>query len=342
VPRNGNDHWGNKEVMDGAESTTAAQSGAAEGGVTIVVQTRVRPESAEAFAAWQEEISATVAGFHGFMKQTVMPPSPPAQVDWVILQQFASTAAAVAWLNSEQRLKRVQDAAPMLVGRDDINIISDRATGVLPSPASAVISTRIKPGQESAYRAWEHRIAAAQAKAPGFQGYRFEPPIPGVQDQWLAILRFDTDANLQAWLDSPERHSLLREATPFAEDSHARTVRTGFDQWFPAPAAGAQPPAAWKQNMLVLLLLYPVVFLFNVFVNTPLLTGRAGLPFAVALFIGNVASVLLLAYLVPWIGNRFSWWLHPVGANDRRIDLAGTTLLVVLYLLMVLAFWRLF
>jgi uncharacterized protein len=328
--------------MDGADGAAAGPSAAAKGGVTIVTQTRVRPESADAFAVWQEGISAVVAGFPGFIKETVMPPSPPVQVDWVILQRFASTATAVAWLNSEQRLKRVEDAASMLVGRDDINIIGDDAAGVLPSPVSAVISTSIKPGQESAYRAWEQRIAVAQSKAPGFQGYRFEPPIPGVQDRWLAILRFDTEANLQAWLDSPERHKLLREAIPLAEDSHTRTVRTGFDQWFTVPAVGAPRPAAWKQDMLVLLMLYPVVFLFNVFVQTPLLIHRAAMPFAVALFIGNVVSVLLLNYLVPWTSNRFSWWLQPVGANVRRIDLAGITLLVALYGLMVVAFWRLF
>ena len=68
--------------------------------------------------------------------------------------------------------------------------------------------------------------------------------------------------------------------------------------------------------MLVLLMLYPVVFLFGVFVQTPLLTGRAALPFAVALFIGNVASVLLLNYLVPWTGNRFTWWL-PLSVNPE-------------------------
>jgi len=322
--------------MDGAST------GQAKGPVTIVTQTRVRPESADAFAHWQEETSAIVATFPGFIKQTVMPPSPPAQVDWVILQRFASTEAAVAWLNSEQRLKRVATVAPMLVGGDDINIVHDGGSGVLPSPASAVISTHIKPGQERAYRAWEQRIAAAQSKAPGFQGYRFEPPVPGVQDHWLAILRFDTEANLQAWLNSPERQKLLQEATPFTEEFHARIVRTGFDQWFPVPTAGASPPAVWKQNMLVLLMLYPVVFLFGVFVQTPLLTGRAALPFAVALFIGNVASVLLLNYLVPWTGNRFTWWLQPAGPNRRRIEVAGALLVVALYGLMVLAFWRLF
>src|SRR5882672_12005341 len=112
---------------------------AAEGAVTIVTQTRVRPESADAFARWQDDTSHAVAAFPGFIKQTVMPPSPPAQVDWVILQRFANSAAAVAWLHSEQRLKRIEGAAPMLLGRDDIHIVNDGGTGVLPSPVSAVI-----------------------------------------------------------------------------------------------------------------------------------------------------------------------------------------------------------
>jgi uncharacterized protein len=314
----------------------------AEGTVTVVTQTRVRPENDDAFARWQEETSVVVATSPGFIKQTVMPPSPPAQVDWVILQRFASTEAAVAWLRSDERLQRMQGAGPMLVGRDDIHIVNDGGSGVLPSPVSAVISTRIKPGQESPYRAWEQRIAAAQSKAPGFQGYRFEPPVPGVQEDWLAIVRFDTEANLQAWLDSPERQKLLREASAFTEEFHARIARTGFDQWFRIAAAGAAAPAAWKQNMLVLMLLYPVVFLFGAFVQTPFLGARAGLPFAIALFIGNVASVLLLNYLVPWTSTRFTWWLQPAGSNARRIELAGTALLVALYGLMMLAFWRLF
>jgi antibiotic biosynthesis monooxygenase (ABM) superfamily enzyme len=307
--------------------------------VTIVTQTRVRPESADAFACWQDESSKVVAAFPGFIKQTVIPPSPPAQVDWVILQRFASDEAAIAWLNSEQRSQRVESVATMLVGSDDVHLVKDDKAGVLPAPISAVISTRIKRGQELAYRAWEQRIAVAQSKAPGFQGYRFEPPVPGVQDDWLAILRFDTEADLQAWLNSPERQKLLREANAFTEEFHTRIARTGFDQWFSTAASAAHPPAAWKQNMLVLLMLYPVVFLFGALVQSPYLIRRAGLPFAIALFIGNVASVLLLHYLVPWSSDRFSWWLHPTGTNLRRIDAIGTLVVVVLYCLMVLALW---
>ena len=327
--------------MSTAARTANSASPAEKGAVTIVTQTRVRPECTDAFARWQEATSGIIDKFPGFIDQKVMPPSPPAQDDWVIVQRFTASETALAWLRSEQRLKRVEDAASMLVGRDDVHIVDDANSGVLPAPVSAVISTRIKPGQEDAYRAWERRIAAAQSRAPGFQGYRFEPPVPGVQDDWLAIVRFDSEANLQAWLDCPERRKLLEEADAFTEEFHARIARTGFDQWFSTAADGRAAIPGWKQNMLVVLMLYPVVFLFGAFVADPLLLGRLRLPFAIALFIGNVVSVVLLSYLVPWIGDRLSWWLQPVGRSQWRIEISGTLLLIALYALMMLAFWRL-
>ena len=310
----------------------------ATGSVTVVTQTRVRAESAEAFARWQEETGATIASFPGFLRQSVIPPAPPVQVDWVILQQFSSTDCATAWLNSTERLKRIAQASPMLVGRDDVHIVSDQRAGLLPSPVSAVISTCVKPGQEAAYRAWEQRIAAAQTKARGFQGYRFEPPVPGVQQDWLAILSFDTEANLQAWLDSSERQKLLRDAEHFTQEFHTRIARTGFEQWFSLPSSVRPPPPAWQQNLLVLLLLYPIVFLFGLLVQTPLLVHRAGLSFATALFIGNVVSVLSLSYLVPWTSEVFSWWLQPAHSNSLRRQLAGTGVLIALYATMIVAF----
>jgi antibiotic biosynthesis monooxygenase (ABM) superfamily enzyme len=327
--------------MNGPVNAASAISAATTGAVTIVTQTRVRPESATAFTEWQDVIGGVVAAFPGFLHQTVIPPSPPAQVDWVILQRFTSSEAAIAWLHSEARRKQIDGIEPMLVGRDDIHIVRDGEDGVLPSAVSAVISTRIRPGQEMAYRAWERRVAAAQTQAPGFQGYRLEPPVAGVQDDWLAIVRFDSEENLQAWLDSPERQALLGEATGFVAEFHARIARTGFDQWFPVTAPGQPAVPVWKQNMLVLLMLYPVVFLFGLGIQTPLLTGRAGLPFAVALFIGNVVSVILLNYLVPWTSTRFAWWLRPASPSSRWIHILGIMAVLALYTLMLVAFTRL-
>ncbi|MCI3952020.1 MAG: antibiotic biosynthesis monooxygenase, partial [Burkholderiales bacterium] len=90
-------------------------NGKSGSGVTIVTQTRVRPGDEAAFAQWQKGTSETIARFPGFVEQTVMPPSPPAQVDWVILQRFATARGATAWLNSKERRDRLAGAQPMLI-----------------------------------------------------------------------------------------------------------------------------------------------------------------------------------------------------------------------------------
>jgi len=317
------------------------QALASDAAVTLVTQTRVREGMTEEFGRWQSAISAAAAEFPGFITQSVLPPNPPLQVDWVIQQRFANVEAASAWLRSERRARLLDAGQPMLAGPDDVHLVRDTAAGARPAPVSAVISSRIRPGQEAAFRAWEQRIATAQAQSPGFQGYRFEPPIPGVQDDWLAILRFDTEDNLQSWLESPERKKLLKEAAPFLEEFHARVVRTGFEQWFPAGDDRVTAPAAWKQNMIVLLLLYPVVFLFGLLVQTPLLMGRAGLPFWLALFIGNAASVLLLNWLVPWTSRGFGWWLAPPRDAGGRINVVGAMLIMAFYAASLLVFSKL-
>ena len=305
--------------------------------VTIVTQTRVREGMAEPFARWQSTISASVAESPGFITQSVLPPNPPLQPDWVIQQRFESVEAASAWLRSERRAALLDEAQPMLVGPDDVHVVRDADSGARNAPVSVVIASRVRPGQEAAFRAWERRISAAQAKSPGFQGYRVEPPIVGVQEDWLAILRFDSERNLQVWLDSPARKKLLEEAAPFLEEFHTRVVHTGFEQWFIAADSDSMP-SAWKQNMLVLLLLYPVVFLFGAFVQTPLLMGKAALPFWLALFIGNIVSVLLLSWLVPWVSRRFTWWLKPGTESAGVTNIAGAALILLFYAACLLVF----
>jgi antibiotic biosynthesis monooxygenase (ABM) superfamily enzyme len=306
------------------------------GGVTVVVQTRVFAGRDGDFAKLLEHTVAVASEFPGFIEQTVMPPSPPEQIDWIILQRFASLDSATTWLNSNEHLDVVERSLPMLVGQNDLHILTDESNGVLPSPVSATIATKLKPGLESQYRAWEQKVMAVQSKAKGFQGFKFQPPIPGVQDSWLTIIRFDSEDNLHAWLNSPDRHALLKEAEPFTEEFHERIVRTGFDQWFKVPQ-GAPKPAVWKMNMLVLMVIYPLVFLFGALVQTPLMTSR-GVPYWFALFVGQIFSVLVLNWLVARAARRFGWWLSPQSPPVARVDLIGACVVVGSYAVCLTAF----
>jgi antibiotic biosynthesis monooxygenase (ABM) superfamily enzyme len=119
----------------------------------------------------------------------------------------------------------------------------------------------------------------------------------------------------------------------------ARIVRTGFDQWFSQGAnAGAASPPGWKQNMLVLLQLYPVVFLFGLLVQGPVLTNMLHMPFWLSLFVSNVASVILLSWLVPWTVARFGWWLRPAAQDAAPDDRLGAGLIAALYAVAMLVF----
>ena len=161
--------------------------------------------------------------------------------------------------------------------------------------------------------------------------------MPGVQEDCVAILRFDNEPNMNAWLASDERRRLIEESAPLVEEFHARMVQSGFEQWFRESATAGAPLSVWKMDMIVLLTLYPVVFLWSQYVAFPYLGQMS---FAVSLFLGNIFSVGLTGFLVPWVANRMGWWLAPTGPRVIAAHLLGVGLMMAAYALIVLVFSR--
>jgi hypothetical protein len=97
-------------------------------------------------------------------------------------------------------------------------------------------------------------------------------------------------------------------------------------------------------DAVVLLLLYPIVFLWGVYVGTPLLDHALHLPFAVNLFIGNIFSVGLTGFLVPWTANGpLAWWLRPKTPKQATgVHLLGAAIICAIYAGCVWAFWQFF
>jgi hypothetical protein len=277
---------------------------------------------------WQREMSQAVAGFAGFIDQATIPPNPPSQTQWVILQWFQDTKGAIGWLNSPQRSLHLTSTIQNQIDIDEIHIVPSESTKPQPG-VSAFITTRVKPGAEAAYRAWQQKIAAAHANAKGFRGYRFEPPISAETKDWLIILRFDTSEDLQAWMASPARLKLLDEAAPLTDETRVRVTRSAFDEWFQLDR-GLEEHPAWKMSMLVLLVIYPLVFIFDQAVAGPIF-ARHGMPTWLSMFIGNVFCVSMVSQLIPWVGRRFQWWLEPPHNRERVVTLRGVAILLMIY-----------
>jgi len=98
----------------------------------------------------------------------------------------------------------------------------------------------------------------------------------------------------------------------------------------------------FKCNLLVLLALYPIVYLWGYFISGPLIDAR-GVPFWLSLFIGNIVSTQLLGWWVmPMTFKRFKWWLDPQAPISQHIfgyALIGTFYIVAMVGYALLLHW---
>jgi uncharacterized protein len=302
---------------------------------TAVTAVQVRRGEEGAFTGWLIELNRTISTFPGYVSAVVVPPVPPLQSDWVMVQRFQTIEQLRAWLDSDERRSLLDKSASLLADEGTTNVIQGSNSELSPHDmVTEIITVSVKPGMEEAYRDWVERIRQVEARFPGYQGLQLQPPIPELQDDWVSLLRFDTSEHLNAWLESDARRDALREVEPFI-DKREQQVATSFAGWFTFGDAPGQVPPNWKQSMIVLLTLFPVVMLELLYLN-PLLQS---LNMAVATFIGNLLSVAATGFvLIPLALRVFEWWLLPTPRNPRWATAAGTALIVGLYALFVAVF----
>jgi uncharacterized protein len=80
----------------------------------------------------------------------------------------------------------------------------------LQSP-TIIVSRRVAPGKEREFERWNARIREAAKRFPGHLGSEAQPPDEAHPDEWMIVYRFATPAQLDAWMESPERKALLEE-----------------------------------------------------------------------------------------------------------------------------------
>src|SRR5918995_6479533 len=292
---------------------------------TALTTVQVRQGEEGAFAGWLTELNKTIVTFPGYVSAVVIPPAPPAQSDWVMVQRFQTLEQLGAWLDSDERRSLLDKSASLLVGEGTTNVIEGTSSERSPQDmVTEIITVSVKPGMEEAYQAWEERIQKVEAQFPGYQGLQLQTPIPGLQDHWVSMLRFDTAEHLNAWLESDAPRVALEEIEPFIE-RREQQVASAFSGWFTFADAPGQVPPSWKQGMIVLLVLFPVVMLEIPYLN-PLLSS---LNLAVANFISNALSVAVLTFGLTSLANRaFKWWLL-LGLNDSpKVEAAGIALVI--------------
>ncbi|HTA53304.1 MAG TPA: antibiotic biosynthesis monooxygenase [Candidatus Acidoferrales bacterium] len=307
------------------------------GNANLVLCARVRPDKESEFAHWHVRWQTAVLAAPGALSFEYRPPAPPDQEEAIALATFDSTDSLRRWRHGDECRALIAQAVPLVEGGIVMQLAGQAAAGYIPQhSATELIVTQIKPGMEQAYRAFAERIQKAQEAFPGYVGSFVQPPHqkePG----WTTVIRFDTEENLENWLNSPRRAALIEESEDLTQGFAAQRVDTSFPGWVPTDPATGKPPSIWKTACLVLLTLFPVVVLELKFLTPHLRTLNP----ALGTFVGNAISVALTTWpLMPLAVRAFHRWLFPEN-QPRWLVLTSPIVLLCCYALEIALLWRL-
>lgn len=300
---------------------------------TVVIAQRVKQGREGDVRHWQEDVNRAVAEFAGYLGNDVAPSAD--DDEWTVVYRFDSKPHLESWLTSKQRSELIGRGAGLFDGPASQNVLVGEDESDL---VTVVVSHPVNPSDEDAFLAWHERVADAERGFAGFRGAELFPPVTGIQEEWTALYRFDSDEHLDAWLESAERQRLLEEGKRFKNFSLKR-ISAPFGSWF-APAGGeggGEAPAQWKTALSVLVGLYPTVVLLSLAITE--LWKKAEL--WESLLIGNILSVALLTWVVmPIVTRALRFWLEPEGGRaDVRLNASGTVACVAFLTFAALVFW---
>jgi uncharacterized protein len=313
-------------------------SGAAIGTIALRLRPNVEPE----FSTWQARMAMTAARCPGFINAEVNAPAADAanRAQWDSVVRFRTAGDLHAWRNSAEYRKLLHEARSLVAADDPAALREEelrQTDGAEGGTVCEVVTTHVKIGKELEYGRWAERIHRVESQFPGYRGWLLQPPVSQRERYWTTLVRFATAEQLEAWLDSDERRKLLREHAALVESWEHHRLPSSFAGWFPNDSATGASPAAWKQSMLVILVLFPIVMLEVRFLR-PLLSELNPSP---ATFVGNVVSVALLAWpFMPLMIGRMNWWLSPRKDGPGWVNPAGLLLLIALYAVEIAIFSR--
>lgn len=302
---------------------------------TVIIGENVRPGCEEAFLSWQHGLNNAASHYPGFIAAEINPPT-PVQPHWSLIYRFDSVPNLRAWINSATRQDRLAEGQRYLDGLPTQQIVTG---GARPPDTlvTAVVTHRVPPDQVGVFLSWQERIRSAENMFPGYRGSEIFQPIEGVQDEWTALYRYSTAADLDRWLTSTERQQLLDEGKRFS-DFQLRTIDNSFGSWFTFDEDGGQAraPSNMKTMIAVWVGAYPTVMLVTLAISP------ARLPMWQAMLIGNLFSSFVMTFVtMPFYVNRLlkGWLYRAPGAPKMPTNIRAALLIATLMIFWAVLFW---
>ena len=168
------------------------------------------------------------------------------------------------------------------------------------------------------------RITEELRTWPGYLGTESFDTLESGNPEVIVVLRFNNRERLDAWLHSEKRAAFIAEVREYVDDYTIRRIGTGFEGWFEY-SHDASPPVPWRQGMVVLAALFPVIMILRHLLGYLFKV----LPLPAAFLILLTLDLAVLTYFVmPHFTRFMNFWLRPRPDATWRTELAGWSVLL--------------
>lgn len=281
----------------------------------------------QAFAEWSRRTVEAARTAQGFLSSRVGMEA--TELDWSIALTFDAEEHLHRWLDGTERRALLAEGRALGVNPIGADVIV--VPGRSPGTGVEVFRHPVTPGREPEFVAVQRRLRELTGTFPGYEGTALLRPGEEGGD-WVSVLRFRTDHQLSAWMDSEQRQQALPTLrSQLSKDFSVVTRSTPFGSIVRVEDGATKITPNWKSAMLVLLVLYPTVMTLSRFLG-PVLDGAGASPW-LSMWLSQIVSVALMTWIfMPAVTGWFRRWLDPSSGAGSRVTLIGVLVILAVYL----------
>lgn len=170
-----------------------------------------------------------------------------------------------------------------------------------------VVSHFIKEGATDAFEEALKKVIQKAIKYPGYQGIQIIRPSSTAEQEYILLIRFDSEDNYQIWANSEPRNKWFEELKDYTYQESKIRYEEGIEFWFSTPTLKiSHPPRKWKMALLTWMVIYPSVLLLSTIVsivapNVPI--------FLRMLLVSCILVTLMTYFIMPNITRLFAKWI---------------------------------
>ena len=170
-----------------------------------------------------------------------------------------------------------------------------------------VVSHFLKKGAEEAFETALKNVIQKASTYEGHEGIQIIRPSNTSTQEYILIIRFDTEANYKVWANSETRNAWFEELKSYTYKESDIRYEEGIEFWFSMPETKASlPPKKWKMALLTWMVIYPSVLTLSTLAGIYL----SVLPLYIRMLLVSITLVSLMTYVImPKITTVFAAWI---------------------------------